>query len=162
MESVMLYGFVGLSVFFAKLLGGKLQPFLKLLFFSAAGAAAGAGAGAIAGFPMPAAPLPGWLGGIIGLFAGAVIFVIDRYDWIGRPMLAYLTTIIPAALLMILLYGITYGYMLVFSIPVHVRITGLQMWTLFAAAGFAMVLGFTFPERWFRRRGLFSEDDAAS
>ena len=162
MESSLIYVIIGLAVFFAKVLLRSGSSMTRLPVFVLAGAAAGAGAGVIAGYPLPAASLPDWLGAVFGFTAGFILYFLDRYNWVSRSGFAYAATLVPGGILAVLLYGITYCYMLIVPVQIHTPITGLQMWTLFMAVGFASVLGFTFPERWFRRRGLLTDGEEAS
>ena len=159
MESYLLYFIVGLGVFLAKLLVQRRANSIQLAAFLLAGALGGAGAGLITGFPMPAADIPAYMGILIGLAGGLLLYWIDQKKWVSRPGLAYLTTIVPGLILAFFIYGTTYVYILLTKIPVHTRITGIQMWALFGAVGFAIGLGFTFPERWFRQRGMYSKKE---
>jgi len=158
MESYLLYFSVGLVLFFAKLLVQSRSVWTRLAVFLFTGAAAGFGVGVLAGFPMPAVLIPDYMGAFIGLFSGALIFWIDDHKWITRPGLAYIITIVPGLILALLIYGLTWAYMLLTGMSAQASITGMQMWSLFIAVGFSIVLGFTFPERWFRRRGLLKDD----
>ena len=159
MESYLLYFMIGLAVFLVKLITRKRPGAIRMPIFILAGTGAGFIAGLIAGFPMPAADIPAFMGSIIGFFGGLILYWIDHRKWISRPGLAYVTTIVPGVVLAVLMYGLSYLYILITKIPVHSRITGVQMWALFLAVGFAIGLGLTFPERWFRQRGLYKEDE---
>lgn len=162
MQSSLLYFTVGLTVFFMRLVTDRLPAALRLLLYTAAGAGAGLFCGLIAGYPLPAAALPGWLSAVPGAAAGLLIFELNRGGWIVRPLLAYLSTIIPGLVLAVIYYFTAYIYMQCVETPVYTGISWLQLWSLFAAVGFAMILGYTFPERWFRRRGALDNDGTSS
>ena len=91
---------------------------------------------------------------VIGVLAGVVLYIGDRLRWIHKPGLTYVATFIMGMFLAGLCTGLTYLIIRLNDVVVHVRVTAMQMVFQFILVGFMTVFGFTFPERWFRMRGI--------
>ena len=155
MESTFLFSLVGLSVFAAKLASQKLKIRVRLYIFIFTGMAAGLGVGLIIGFPLsPAVEIPRMLTSVFGGIGGLILFYTNETKLIYKPGIQYITTVFLGSLLAGISYGITLLYIQLSGAEVRMPVSGPNIAVIFLLMGFMIIFGFTFPERWFKQRGL--------
>ena len=153
MESSLLFFLVGLGIFGAKILTRGRPGAIRLLVFVAGGALSGLIIGLFSGsslfmmFRIPWGIMP-----IIGATAGLVLYGADKSELIHKPGIQYAVTILLGSVLAGLSYGIISIYRMVSSETQTIFQPRNIIVLSYLLIGFLSVFGFTFPERWFKRR----------
>ena len=151
MESSLLFFFVGLSIFGAKYFAGKRSEALRFVVFAGSGVLSTGIIALIAGsalFPMLRVPVGYWA--VIGGIAGILLYAAERGGLIDKPGIRYITTVLLGSILA----GVAYGLMVLYRAVTRIDAgTPNNLLLLsFVLMGFLTVFGYTFPERWSKRR----------
>jgi len=150
MEGILLYFISGLALFAVTAFLRRHPVTIRLPAQLITGSAGLILISLVSGFPLAGIHLPIWIPAAAGAVAGLLIHLIDRGNWVGRPGLSYLSTLVPGSLLS--------GFIFLCIRIATLSGTGesvflfspVQLILLSALAGFSTIFGFTFPFRWFR------------
>lgn len=155
MDSALLFFFIGLGVFGVKLVVANWTASRRLWAFIAAGTLSGALVAWLGGHPLsPIVEAPAWLILPVGALTGGLCHLAESQKLLEAPGVKYLATALLGAIVAVTAWGLTFVYMAWVDVPIHGYLTGGQQAIIYGAVGFASVLGYTFPARWFKQRGL--------
>ena len=161
MESSLLFFLIGLSVFFVDHFSRKERSIIRLFAFILAGLVTGGILGSFVKFPILMSVREPWIAmGMIGGLAGIILYPAAKDNWVSKPGLQYIATILLGLILAVLSYGLIKFYT-VFShselLPQAVNTDFIFIAHLFM--GFLIIFGYTFPLRWFKLKELRKEKE---
>lgn len=154
MEWILLYFFVGLTVF-ATRHGVRKKPRIQTAAVTAAGFLS---SGVISLFMgsrllwITRLPWPGMT--LIGGLAALMILAAERKKWMSSPGLQYFSTIILGLLVAVCGYGLMRLYNTLAGFYLQQDDLRIMLPLSYLLIGFLMIFGYTFPERWLRLRTL--------
>ncbi|MCD6116912.1 hypothetical protein J7K93_07850 [bacterium] len=87
-----------------------------------------------------------------GLFAGLVLYLADRTEFIFRPGIKYFATFFLGFIISGISFGISSLFCSIYNFPQEpTQLIGARI-IYFLLSGFLIVFGFTFPSRFFRKK----------
>jgi hypothetical protein len=153
MESFLLFFLIGLTIFGVKYITKDQSNSIQFIAFAAGGALSGALIGFLGGSSLfPIFRIPWGVLPVIGAMAGLLLYSADKSGLIHKPGIQYIVTVVLASVLAGLSYGIVFVYRMIVIEPQPIAQPRNIVLLSYLLIGFLTVFGFTFPERWFKRR----------
>ena len=161
MESSLLFFLIGLAVFGVDRLTKKERTTIRMLAFVIAGMLVGGILSSFIKFPILLTVRAPWFAmGIIGAIAGLIIYIADKGNWMSRPGIQYVTTILLGLGLAVLSYGFMKFYVIYSRSETPATVDNSILFIAHLFMGFLIIFGYTFPMRWFRlKKAREKEED---
>ncbi|HHS14340.1 MAG TPA: hypothetical protein ENN03_11325 [bacterium] len=162
MEWILLYFFVGLTVFVTRHATRK-KPGTQIAALTAAGFISSSLVSLLMGSRLlwiTRLPWPGMA--VTGGLAALMILAAERKNWMSSPGLRYFSTIILGILVAVCGYGLMRLYNILAGFYLQQDDLRIMLPLSYLLIGFLMIFGYTFPERWLKLRTLdpSAENDA--
>ena len=153
MEAPFVLFIIGLSIWGMKtLISAKIQQVPWYLFL-VTGLAIGTVLSLIIGSSLlPPLVIPWYLLGLMGGIASLLLYLAYRFQWFFKAGLEYVVSLVLGGVLAVIFYFLFAIYLKSQKLDIIIHSYNTTLWFSMILMGFVIILGYSFPERFQKRR----------